>query len=600
MNGYGPSLVVLGTTVLVLLAGPVAVKQITYHYTEAKVIQASRRLEQSTILEQMNQAYRDIAMAVEPSVVHISTEQIVQDRWGNRGSKASSGSGWIYDDRGHIVTNHHVIEAATRIEVQRYKGDIRDAQIVGSDPTTDIAVLKIQPGQLHAASRRDPSEDPVRQGDMVFAFGSPFDFRFSMSSGVISGKGRSVGVIRDAAGRGPGYENFIQVDAAINPGNSGGPLTDFRGRVIAMNTAIATGRRGGNFDDGQFAGIGLAIPVEMIEPVVQQLIENKGVVNKGYLGVTVVDRTYQIREGLPDEDFNGWGLFVARLDTDDRAYAAGLRMHDVVTHVEAERVSTMEELRDALSRLAVDEPVALQAWRYDDEAGRGQTIKLTMPAGVFRDPRSLVLLSTTESVGEELGALGYEGRGVRVAALEFDGPARAAGLHRGDIISHVNRERVETVPQLRSVISSILPGERVRLAVWRYDPRLGRGEDLEIWVKLGRLDTLALFGVLPSVQSTDQLIELGIARMTTSSRVLAGRFDMEFHEGAMLLELTPGSDLAEQVSPGATVVEVAERPVRDTAEFVEELRSFDLRLGAPVTIVDTDGRLVRLRLRIRS
>src|SRR5690606_35708911 len=125
------------------------------------------------------------------------------------------------------------------IEVQLYNGELRPAEIVGFDRSTDIAVLKIPAGRLHPAVRRGP-EAPVRQGDMVFAFGSPFDFRFSMSSGVVSGQGRSVGVIRDEFGRRSGYENFIQVDAAINPGNSGGPLTDFRGHVIGMNTAIAT------------------------------------------------------------------------------------------------------------------------------------------------------------------------------------------------------------------------------------------------------------------------------------------------------------------------------------------------------------------------
>ena len=132
-QGYGPSLIVLATTVVVLLAGPVAVKQITFRHTQAKIIQASERLEQNAILEQINQASHDVANVVEPSVVHVSTEHVVRDRFGQAGRRASSGSGWIFDGDGHIVTNYHVIEDAVRIEVQLFNGVIHDATVIGSD-----------------------------------------------------------------------------------------------------------------------------------------------------------------------------------------------------------------------------------------------------------------------------------------------------------------------------------------------------------------------------------------------------------------------------------------------------------------------------------
>ncbi|MCZ6612226.1 MAG: trypsin-like peptidase domain-containing protein, partial [Planctomycetota bacterium] len=267
LNRYGPSLIVLGTALVVLLAGPAAIRRLTYAQTQARIIQANDRLENASVLRQLNQAYRDIAALVEPSVVHISIERLMRDRSGDDRVDRSAGSGWIYSDQGYIVTNEHVIRGAQRIQVQLYDGPrLREAQLVGADQLTDVAVIKIPPGQLHPAVLGDP-DDPVRQGDIVFAFGSPFDFRFSMSSGVVSGMGRSVGIIRGDHGRWMGYENFIQVDAAINPGNSGGPLTDARGRVIGMNTAIATGERRSSFDDGQFASIGLAIPMSMIESV---------------------------------------------------------------------------------------------------------------------------------------------------------------------------------------------------------------------------------------------------------------------------------------------------------------------------------------------
>ena len=240
-NSYGPSLIVLGTAIVILLAGPSAVWRLTYEQTRARIIQASEALDDNPILQQLSQAYRDIATLVEPSVVHISTERPMTVRLGERRYVGSSGSGWIYDEAGHVVTNYHVIQNAQRIEVQLHNGIIRAAEVVGYDQSTDIAVIKIEPGRLFPAliaKTDDNGAAAVKQGDLVFAFGSPFDFRFSMSSGVVSGIGRSVGVIRDERGVPMGYENFIQVDAAINPGNSGRPLTNARGRGIGLKNKL--------------------------------------------------------------------------------------------------------------------------------------------------------------------------------------------------------------------------------------------------------------------------------------------------------------------------------------------------------------------------
>jgi S1-C subfamily serine protease len=189
LTGYGPSIIVACTALAVLLVGPRAVQHLTYAQTSARITLASKQLHDDNILELMNEAYRNIAIAVEPSVVHISAL-----RAGDSPSRTSpssglsSGSGWLYDEHGHVVTNHHVVEDARRIDVQLYNGEIRPAEIVGYDRSTDIAVLKIPSGTLHPAVRRSP-DVPLRQGDMVFAFGSPFDFRFSMSSGIVSGQG---------------------------------------------------------------------------------------------------------------------------------------------------------------------------------------------------------------------------------------------------------------------------------------------------------------------------------------------------------------------------------------------------------------------------
>lgn len=376
LNRYGPSLIVLGTALVVLLAGPAAIRRLTYAQTQARIIQASDRLENASVLRQLNQAYRDIAALVEPSVVHISIERLVRDRSGNDRVERSAGSGWIYSDQGYIVTNEHVIRGAQRIEVQLYDGTRREAQLVGADQFTDVAVIKIPPGQLHPAVLGDP-DDPVRQGDIVFAFGSPFDFRFSMSSGVVSGMGRSVGIIRGDHGRWMGYENFIQVDAAINPGNSGGPLTDARGRVIGMNTAIATGERRSSFDDGQFASIGLAIPMSMIEPVVNQLVE-RGVVEKGYLGVTVAPLDARIAQKF---GFIGHGVVIAVVYPDGPARAAGVKTRDVVTHVNTDPVGSVAQLRSVISSILPGENAQLMIWRYDPKLEQSRTLTITVELG---------------------------------------------------------------------------------------------------------------------------------------------------------------------------------------------------------------------------
>jgi serine protease Do len=326
---YGPSLVVLAAAGAVLLAGPAVVRELGYQHEQSRVQFASERLAGTGILEDLNQAFRDLAVAVEPSVVHIAAAQVRPGRDG--ATSISTGSGWIYDDQGHIVTNHHVVSNSRRIEVQLSDGSLRPAELVGSDPLTDIAVIRVDPDRTIPAVRR-PVADPVEQGDLVFAFGSPFDFRFSMSQGVVSGKDRYAGVL--AGGAQPGYENFIQVDAAINPGNSGGPLTDFRGRVIGMNTAIATTGQRSTDGEGRFAGIGLAIPVEMIEPVVGQIIE-RGYALQGFLGVALRPLTPLDRVRL---GFDAVGIIVRDVTIGSAADAAGLEPDDVITELNGDPV----------------------------------------------------------------------------------------------------------------------------------------------------------------------------------------------------------------------------------------------------------------------
>ncbi len=362
----GPSLLVIGAAAAVLFATPEAVRRIGHARTEVDIVQASQRLAGGTVLDQLNDAYRDIARTVEPSVVHVGTSGRIASRNGMQ-PYLSSGSGWVYDEAGHVVTNAHVVDGAARVQVQLHDGSTHEAEIVGMDLRTDIAVLRVDDAMLHPSLRGD--SDSLEQGDQVFAFGSPFDFRFSMSKGIVSGLGRIAG-LEDID-----YENFIQVDAAINPGNSGGPLTDVRGRVVGMNTAIATGR-GNAVGQGQFAGIGLAIPMTMIESVVDQLIDT-GEVAKGFLGVSVAPTEFASVAAERDslfafvaENFQGQGALITSVSRGSPAESGGLTVGDVILAIDGHRVTSRELVPALISSRRPGDRVAFEIWRGEPTNNR--------------------------------------------------------------------------------------------------------------------------------------------------------------------------------------------------------------------------------------
>jgi len=279
VNRYGPSIVVLVAAIVVLFAGPMLVDRLQYAQEVATMQVARRELQSSPLLTQLNNSFQSIVRAVEPSVVHITVQRDGNGSMFGQLSLPSQGSGWVYDDRGHIVTNYHVIEGATRIEVRFADGLPHTAVLVSGDESTDIAVLRVEGRRVVPISRATGTH--VQQGDLVFAFGSPFGFEFSMSSGIVSGHGRQAHLSSN------GYENYIQTDAAINPGNSGGPLTNIYGELVGMNMAIAVDPKD-PVRSGRFTGVGLAIPLDMIEFVVEQLIAGV-TIQRGGLGATLQD-----------------------------------------------------------------------------------------------------------------------------------------------------------------------------------------------------------------------------------------------------------------------------------------------------------------------
>lgn len=386
-QSYGPSMVVLLATVLVLVLGPVAVQRLHTARTATIVTLAQQRLDADDILERINEATRAIAQAVEPSVVYIeATGRVAGGRYAR-----STGSGWIYDEDGFLVTNAHVISGLNELNVQFSDGRLRRAQLVGMDISTDIAVLKVSADGLIASRRA--SGLPLFQGDRVFAFGSPFGFKFSMSEGIVSGLGRH-------ASAGPGqnnsYTNYIQTDAAINPGNSGGPLVDIKGRVVGMNTAIVTSPErstdAASEVTGVSGGIGFAIPLESIESVVTQLIE-KGEVLKGYLGVALEDAgdlepEMRRRIGLTE----GLGVIIRDVLEGLPAADAGLAPLDIIIKVNGDDTPSTPVLRATISNHAPGDYVTLTIKRGEEI----RDIRVKLAAARFRNGVLLPIVDHTD------------------------------------------------------------------------------------------------------------------------------------------------------------------------------------------------------------
>ena len=424
LEHLGPALVTLAAAGALLLSAPVIVRQLSRERTQVSMAAAQGRLKGGTILDALSQSTRDIATLVEPSVVHVSTAAPMRGRASSR-AVLNSGSGWVYDLEGHIVTNAHVVDGAQRIEVQFHDGERRDAQLVGQDLRTDIAVLRTDPAGLVPARR---ARDDAEQGEMVFAFGSPFDFRFSMSSGIVSGIGRTAG-LQDIA-----YENYIQTDAAVNPGNSGGPLTNTRGDVVGMTTAIASGR-GGSLGQSQFAGIGLAIPVSMIDNVVGQLLD-RGEVVKGFLGISSLDVEPVRRGQVPApavaraacEAFSGEGAVVTVVTPDSPAAAADLRPGDVVTSIAGRRVSSAAQMRTLIAACRPGDTIAIEAWRAAEAGEGGQVVRLQATMGTL-DPEL-----NSRDVGVALRAIGLSRL---VTCTEAEAALRGVGFRRGVLVTDV-------------------------------------------------------------------------------------------------------------------------------------------------------------------
>ena len=340
---------------------------------------------------------------------------------------ASAGSGVIVDaKRGYILTNHHVVGDADEIQISLIDGTVHDAEIVGSDPATDIAVIKVEVEGLTEMVIGDSTN--ARVGDFVIAFGNPFGLGHTVTSGIISALGRT--------GIGDGYEDFIQTDASINPGNSGGALVNMNGELIGINSAIIS-RTGGN------VGIGFAVPTEIASSIMTQILDY-GEIRRGLLGVNIQTIDAQAAEALGNDIENG--ALVTGIQPESAAEIAGLQVGDIIVEVNGKKVDDAPELRNRIGLLRSGDDVAIKYVRENKTAATRATlgeVRSQMVAGEEIHPGlagSIFAAATT--TGQD---------GIEIGEVQEGSPAAQRGLRTGDLITHVNCARVENLQELREV-----------------------------------------------------------------------------------------------------------------------------------------------------
>lgn len=418
------------------------------------------------------ESFADMAEQLLPSVVNISTTQTVEGNAGielpqlppgspfeeffkefleknqpraQKRKATSLGSGFIVDDKGHVVTNNHVIQDADEITVVLADDTRLPATIVGRDAKTDIAVLKVDPGKNKMPAVKFGNSDSIRVGDWVIAIGNPFGFGGTVTTGIISARGRDINA-------GP-YDDFLQTDAPINRGNSGGPIFDLGGEVIGIATAIYS-------PSGGSIGIGFAIPANSAEPVIRQLIEH-GEVKRGWLGVRIQTVNEEIAEALGLKE--AAGALVAGVIPGGPADDAKLKDGDVILEFDGKPITQMRRLPRLVADTEVGKTVPIKVWRD------GKELALKVEVGVLREEEEKAAsaskpqekpagsesvaalglsVSSIDEKARERFDLGQDTKGVVVTNVDPSGPAADQGIRPGEVIVEIGQEEVSTPAQL--------------------------------------------------------------------------------------------------------------------------------------------------------
>lgn len=360
------------------------------------------------------------------------------------------GSGFVMSGDGYIITNNHVVEDADQIKVKFANGKEYDGKVVGRDPKTDIAVVKItKAADLQPLTLAN--SDDLKVGAWVVAVGSPFGLEQTVTAGIVSAKGRVIG-------SGP-YDNFIQTDASINPGNSGGPLINMKGEVVGVNTAIIAG--------GQ--GIGFAIPINMVKEIAPQL-KDKGHVTRGWLGVSIQEITPELGKSLGLKENKG--ALVAQVVSGSPAEKAGIEQGDVIVAFDGKEIGDSKDLPRTVASTPVGKTVRVTVWRdgklMDRQVKLGELEEKGVEAA-GKSPATKSLGIAVQNVTPELakGAGLKNESGVLVIRVEPGSPAAEARIREGDVISQVDRKPVKDVDDFAKKIETAKGQESVLLLIHR-------------------------------------------------------------------------------------------------------------------------------------
>jgi len=427
-------------------------------------------------------SFSTLAESVSPAVVNISTVKTTKGGgpvfrhfyhgpWGDQDpfkdffekffgdehqrefKQRSLGSGFIIDKEGYIVTNNHVIADADEIKVKLNSGKEYDAKIIGRDPSTDIALIKIDPDPTYSFVTFGDS-DSLKVGEWVMAIGNPFGLDHTVTAGIVSAKGRVIG-------SGP-YDDFIQTDASINPGNSGGPLIDLKGNVVGINTAIVA--------SGQ--GIGFAVPVNMARSVINQLKE-EGEVTRGWLGVGIQDISDEMSEyyGVKDKK----GVLVSEVFPGDPADKAGIKAKDIILEVNGQKVESSRELTRIVAGFQVDEVVGIKVFRNGNEKNfnvkiaKRQEGKLAS-RGIPDEEQEAFGIRVSNLTPEIARRLNIrETEGVVVTGVQSNSQGEEKGIQVRDIIREINHRSINTVNDYKDAVQKVKKGDAVIMLVKRAD-----------------------------------------------------------------------------------------------------------------------------------
>ncbi len=469
-------------TIIALAAGYIIGTRSDFFANKSPAAPYTYNLQLPKELSGSSPAFSGVVSVISPVVANISTSKTISGKESSssqhlfegpfrdfldsfnmpkKWKEQNLGSGVVVSPDGYIITNNHVVEKSDEIKVTLYDQQNYKGKIIGTDPKTDLAVIKISAKNLPAIKWGD--SDTLQVGEFVLAFGNPYSLGHTVTMGIVSALGRANVGVAD-------YEDFIQTDAAINPGNSGGPLVNIKGELIGINTAIFS-RTGG------YQGIGFAVPSNMANSVMTQLI-NEGKVTRGWLGVTIQNLTPELAKEFVLE--KSTGALVTDIFSGSPAEKAGLKRGDVILEVNEKKIRNVESLRNVVAQSKAGSTMHLNILRdgktmevsvniteYPQDLAQAE--KVESPEDELNEEKTLAGLSVadlTRDIAKQLG-LSKNDNGVVIVRVESYSTAEDAGLKKGDVIQEVNKRKIRNLNDFNRVLPGIGEGDTILLFINR-------------------------------------------------------------------------------------------------------------------------------------